>query len=264
MSMDVDRRAKLALANSGRAMAYLEEYWPADPSRRKPFQPEPGCSSPTFRGSWADVLNLASRMINVAATWLAENTSAPRAFGMDLSRGGSATRSVPEIAFQWLPHRVMTDGHHVYQVRMSEEALAAVLAWTRRSERVRGRRVETGGVLFGEVDELLKVVWIDEVSGPPPDSAASPEGFLCGTAGVAGLHAEKVERTRGSVSFVGMWHTHPQALPIPSETDLGAMRELLGEDATFLGRRFLMMIVGGTSKTPILSTTVFRRSDYVE
>ena len=264
MSMDVDRRAKLALANSDRGKAYLEEYWPTDPSRRKPFQPEPGCSSPTFRGSWVDVLNLASRMINVAATWLAEGASAPRAFALDLSQGKSARGSPREIDFQWLPHRVMTDGRHGYQVRMNDEARAAVLAWTRRSERVLGKRVETGGVLFGEVDDLLKIVWIDEVSGPPPDSTASPEGFLCGTAGVADMHVEKMERTRGSVSFVGMWHTHPHGLPIPSKTDLGAMKELLGEDPTFLGRTFIMMIVGGTSSAPILSTTVFRRSDYVE
>jgi integrative and conjugative element protein (TIGR02256 family) len=264
MSMDVDRRTKLALANSGNGGAYLEEYWPIDPTRRKPFQPEPGCSSPTFRGSSSDVLNLASRMINVAASWLARDASAPRAFAMDLSGSELATGPGREINFEWLPHQVMSDGRHGYQVRMSQEALAEVLAWTRRSERVRGKRVETGGLLFGEVDELLKIVWIDEASGPPPDSVASAEGFVCGTDGVADMHAEKIKRTRGSVSFVGMWHTHPGALPIPSTTDLRAMKELLSDDATFLGRRFLMMIVGGTSKAPILSTTVFQRSDYVK
>ena len=262
MSVDADRRAKLALANTGRGKAYLEEYWPTGVARRKPFQPEPGCSSPTFRGSFADVLNLTSRMTNVAASWLAADASAPRAFAMNLSGNGLATGPAREIEFEWRAHRVISDGHHDYQIRMSEESLAAVRAWMRRSEYVRGKKVETGGVLFGEVDELLKVIWIDEVSGPPPDSVASPEGFLCGTAGVAEMNVEKIKRTSGSVSFVGMWHTHPQALPIPSKTDLGAMKELLGQDTGFLGRRFLMMIVGGTSKAPIVSATVFQRSDY--
>ncbi|WP_322414509.1 ThiF family adenylyltransferase [Mesorhizobium huakuii] len=262
MSVDADRRAKLSLANTATGKAYLEEYWPIGAARRKPFQPEPGCSSPTFRGSFADVLNLTSRMTNVAASWLATGASAPRAFAMDLSGDGLATGPAREIGFEWRPYRVMSDGQHGYQIRMSEEAQAAALAWIRRSERVRGKKVETGGLLFGEVDELLKVIWVDEVSGPPPDSVASPDGFLCGTAGVADMNAEKVRRTTGSVSFVGMWHTHPQALPIPSETDLGAMKELLGQDTGFLGRRFLMMIVGGTSKSPFVSVTVFHRSDY--
>ncbi|MFG1352357.1 ThiF family adenylyltransferase [Xanthobacter autotrophicus] len=262
MSVDADRRVKLALANTAMGKAYLKEYWPTDAARRKQFQPEPGCSSPTFRGSFADVLNLTSRMTNVAASWLTVDAPAPRAFAMDLSGDGLATGPAREIGFEWRPHHVILDGQHGYQIRMSEEARAAVLAWIRRSERVRGKTVETGGVLFGEVDELLKVIWVDEVSGPPPDSLASPEGFLCGTAGVADMNAEKIKRSSGSVSFVGMWHTHPQALPIPSKTDLGAMKELLGQGTGFLGRRFLMLIVGGTSKAPFVSATVFQRSDY--
>lgn len=182
---------------------------------------------------------------------------------MDLSGGGGlATGPAREIGLEWRPHRVISDGQHGYEIRMSEEALVAMLSWIRRSEHVRGKKVETGGVLFGEVDELLKVIWIDEVSGPPPDSVASAEGFLCGTAGVADINDEKMKRTSGSVAFVGMWHTHPHALPIPSETDLGAMKELLGHGTDFLGRRFLMMIVGGTSNAPVVSATMFQRSDY--
>lgn len=263
MSIDVDRRAKLALANTAMGKEYLKEFWPTDAARRKLFQPEPGCSSPTFSGSFADVLNLTSRMTNVAAAWLATDASAPRVFAMDLSGGGGlANGPAREIGFDWRPHRVMSDGKHGYQIRMSEEALVAMLSWIRRSERVRGKKVETGGVLFGEVDELLKVIWIDEVSGPPPDSVAAADGFLCGTAGVADINDEKIKRTSGSVAFVGMWHTHPRALPIPSETDLAAMKELLGHGTGFLGRRFLMMIVGGTSNAPVVSATVFQRSDY--
>ncbi len=59
-----------------------------------------------------------------------------------------------------------------------------------------------------------------------------------------------------------MWHTHPKDLPIPSATDLGAMEMLLAPGTEFLGRHFLMLIVGGTAKTPIFAAYVFRRSDY--
>ncbi|MGZ2452727.1 integrative and conjugative element protein (TIGR02256 family) [Rhizobium ruizarguesonis] len=262
MSSDVDRRAKLALAESPIGKAYLDEYWPTDPARRELFQPEPGCSSPTFKGSFVDVLSLTSRMTNVAASWLARGLAAPRAFGVDLSGGGLATGPAREIELEWRPHQVIPESRHGYEVRMSKEALAATLGWVRRSERVWGKSIETGGLLFGEVDELLKVIWVDEVSGPPPDSAASSKLFLCGTNGVAEMNAEKVKRTSGSVSFVGMWHTHPESLPVPSTTDLTAMKELLETGTSFLGRRFLMMIVGGSSKKPMISASMFQRSDY--
>ncbi len=262
MSLDVDRRTKLALAGSAKGQAYLDEYWPVDKTRREPFQPEPGCSNPTFRGSLVDVLNLTSRMINVAASWLDADVSAPRAFAMNMSGRGLVIGADREVEFNWRPYHIITDSHHGYQIRMTAEALAGVLAWRKRSARVQGQDVETGGVLFGEVDELLKVIWIDEVSGPPNDSVASPQGFICGTAGLAEMNAEKTKRSRGSVSFVGMWHTHPQGLPIPSTTDLNAMYQLLGQDSGYVGRRFLMMIVGGTMRTPLVTATVFQRSDY--
>ena len=258
-TLDFDRRTKLALAGSNGDAKFLEEFWPTDPTRRAIFQPEPGCSSPTFRGSYADVLAISAPMTNIAAGWLREGDGSPRAFAMDLS---SQSKSKGEAHTSWHPYQVLPDSKHGYEVRITHDAMSAILTWTRRSERTAGDRVETGGVLFGQVDEFLKVIWIDEVSGPPPDSEASPEGFVCGTQGVAAVHQEKLTRTSGSVTFVGMWHTHPKALPIPSHTDQGAMMQLLADKETFQGRSFLMLIVGGTSKHPIISAGMFKRGDY--
>jgi integrative and conjugative element protein (TIGR02256 family) len=264
VSLDLDRRSKLAFANSTKGAAYLDEFWPTSATRRKLFQPEPGCSSPTFRGSFADVLGLTARMTNVAASWLSKGQAelTPRVFAMDLSGKGLAIGPAREIEFAWQPDDVLQDNRHGYEIRLSRDARASLLSWIRRSERVSSDRTETGGVLFGQVDEFLKVIWIDEVSGPPPDSVASPAGFLCGTAGVEEMHDEKKKRTSGSVTFVGMWHTHPKGLPKPSLTDLRAMEELLQCGNSFLGRRFLMLIIGGTSDFPIASASVFERSDY--
>lgn len=264
LSLDLDRRSKIAFANSAKSRAFLEEFWPLAEDRRMLFQPEPGCSSPTFRGSFADVLGLTARMTNVAASWLSKREAglAARVFAVDLSGSGLATGPAREIEFAWQRDHVLNDRRHGYEVRLSRHAHAAMMSWIRRSERVSGDRSETGGVLFGQVDEFLKVIWIDEVSGPPPDSVASPAGFHCGTAGVQEMHEEKKKRTSGSVTFVGMWHTHPRALPKPSPTDLWAMKELLQDKSSFFGRRFLMLIVGCTSDFPIASASVFERSDY--
>ena len=137
----------------------------------------------TFRGSFADVLGLTARMTNVAASWLSKKQSdlTPKAFAMDLSGGRLANGPAREIEFTWPPDHLLRDHRHGYQIRLSRDARVSLLSWIRLSERVSGDRTETGGVLFGEVDEFLKVIWIDEVSGPPPDSVASPAGFLCGT-----------------------------------------------------------------------------------
>src|SRR5437764_14790436 len=91
--------------------------------RRKLFQPEPGCSSPTFRGSFADVLGLTARMTNVAACWLSKKQTdlAPRVFAIDLSGGGLATGPAREIEFAWQPDDVLNDRRHGYEIRLSRD-----------------------------------------------------------------------------------------------------------------------------------------------
>lgn len=260
ISLDLDRRAKIALSNVLHAKDAVEEFWPISLERRRIFQPEPGCSSPTFIGSAADVLALTAQMTNVASEWLAEpDKTFARARSFDLL--GPKSGSAREFAFEWPADFILRDRRHGYQVRVSRGAMLAMRGWMRRSERVRGRRDETGGVLFGHIDPFLKVVWVDEVSGPPPDSVQSPTAFVCGTAGVADMNAEKKKRTRNAVSFVGMWHTHPGGMPWPSETDYSAMAELLTSDQ-FKANRFLMVIIGADSSQPIISGTVFERTEY--
>ncbi len=264
MSLDLDRRAKLAFANSGRGRRFLEEFWPKDPARRVLFQPEPGCSNPTFRGSYMDVLGLVARMTNLASRWLATAGRDPRAFAIDLSDEGAANGPAREIEFVLEPAKAFPESRRGYEIRLSQEARKSMLTWIRRAERVHSDRTETGGVLFGQIDEFLKIVWVDEVSEPPPDSVASPRGFVCGTAGVMAMHEEKVARSSGSVAFVGMWHTHPEGLPIPSKTDLRAMQELLRDRGAYQGRSFLMLIVGDTSAQPVISAGLYYRADYAE
>jgi hypothetical protein len=259
VTLDIDRRCKIAIANLAHGKHVLDEFWPTSPERTRLFQPEPGCSSPTFRGSAADVLALTARMMNAASEWLTNPTIALRARSFDMTgpHGGAAR----EFEFSWPADSILPDGRNGYQIRVSQAALSGVFAWVRSSTRTRGRRVETGGLLFGHVDEFLKIIWVDEISGPPPDSVHSASAFVCGTAGVAELNEEKEKRTRKSVSFVGMWHTHPLDLPRPSSTDYSAMAKLLTGNA-FEAKRFLMMIIGEDASTPLISGTVFERSDY--
>lgn len=262
VTQDLNRRLKLELANSSNGNHLLDEFWPSRAQESRQFQPEPGCSDPTFVGSAIDIAVLTGRMLNVASGWLAKDVD-DRAYGFGtyLPAAPQTIAELPlEVEYSWPPDGIYSDPRHHYQIRLSPAAEAAMLSWIRKSERLRGVGVETGGVLFGQFDDFLKVIWVSAVSGPPPDSTADRNGFVCGTSGVAQMNQEFHARSLGSVSFVGMWHTHPGNAPDPSPIDRDAMARLFCSP-DFQGRHFLMLIIGGSSKAPLIAVNVFSRDE---
>lgn len=115
--------------------------------------------------------------------------------------------------------------------------------------------------MFGEIDDSHRTIWIDSVSGPPPDSEASPEKFLCGTSGTRDLADLKAKASGGSSRFIGIWHTHPISRGRPSEDDLDAMIQLLHLQA-FPPRQVLMLIVGFAATRPVFNHFLFRRDEF--
>jgi integrative and conjugative element protein (TIGR02256 family) len=259
---DLDRRLKLEFTNSPSGAAFLDEFWPDRAITDRLFQPEPGCSDPTFVGSAADMAILSGRMLNVLGDWLKDDdANHALGFATRVSRAAHIVARVPQEAeFRWPADEISDDLQRGYQIRLSPAAKAQMLTWMKKSERTRGKDVETGGILFGQVDDFLKVIWVTAASGPPPDSAASRTGFVCGTRGAAAMNAELVTRTRGAAAFIGMWHTHPGSAPKPSPTDRDAMRQLL-RSSDFGGRQFLMLIVGGYSSSPIIAGSLFKSDE---
>ena len=147
----------------------------------------------------------------------------------------------------------MTESIDGYVVRIAHAAFADIQAWVRRSERLYGRDVETGGQLFGERDDASRIIWVTEVTGPPSDSVASSQGFVCGTEGMERISKDKEDLSRKSVRYIGMWHTHPNSSPIPSDTDYDSMVDLVeGEDVS--NPRSLLLVVGDISQDSIQTT----------
>ena len=130
-------------------------------------------------------------------------------------------------------------------------------AWVRRSERL-APGAETGGLLFGERDDALRVLWVSDVLGPPPGSEASPHGFVCGTAGVDEATAAIRKRSRGASRPVGMWHTHPGSAPAPSPTDFEAMTKIIASADRSLPKQ-LLVIVGDTSPQHMVGAFIYDR-----
>jgi predicted acylesterase/phospholipase RssA/molybdopterin/thiamine biosynthesis adenylyltransferase/proteasome lid subunit RPN8/RPN11 len=236
---DVLRRAKLACASRPGLEGFADEFWP-DPPRSEHFQPEPGCSDATFRGSGAEVAALTGALLTAAAGDLVEE--APNASAHLLALPTATHVGRRQARLDWPADVVLNDGMRRYEIRITCAALRAIRAWINRNDRTTDPLSETGGVLFGQRDPAAGVLWVDEASGPPPDSVASREEFICGTQGVAELNAEKRRRTRASTSFVGMWHTHPGGRALPSERDVASMSRLVSFNPL---PELLMLINGG-------------------
>lgn len=254
---DLSRRAKIWVCSHPELRHFADEFWPT--ARRKPFQPEPGCSEPTFVGSAADVGALAGLLFNNVAEMLRDDSASGKVRFVSLPR--PAVDRPALVAAAWSGDIVVHDPHAGYEVRISSESFEELRAWVNRSARTAGPETETGGYLFGERDEASNTLWISEVSGPPPDSEASPDAFVCGVEGVDVLITEKRERTRGSVRLVGIWHAHPEGAPLPSSTDIQGIARVIA-DSWAPSARALMMIVGYTADgMPMIGTYDFTRDD---
>lgn len=265
---DVLRCAKIAACSKGYLGEYVDEFWPTKP-RTDVFQPEPGCSEATFVGSAADSITLAATMLNLAAADLKvveeviEPDSATAHF---VAQPHAAPPGMPlHYKFGFQSDIAIEDPQSGFQIRISQAAISELHAWARRSARDSGERAETGGVLFGERDNACRVVWVSEIIGPPPDSESSHDHFICGIHGAAEANEEKRRRTRGSVQYVGMWHTHPESYPFPSETDFLSMHKLVNADQPSTPKH-LLLILGSDPGQPLglISGFLFSKKDFVE
>ena len=243
---DLLHRAYLVLCEE-KSTDWLESFWPPKTDENW-FEPEPGCSSPTFHGSGGQTMSLAGSMLTETARLLSGETS-PSVVGIVPFFSGE-----PDFHQSFEEHPRGTCPITGNDVRFLPPATLSI----EQAIEALDREMETGGVLFGFRDDYLKIVWVVAATGPPVDSCASPTSFVCGVDGIADEVEEWQSKTHGLVGFVGTWHSHPISSPTPSVTDLEAMRDLLTQSGSPM-HRLLLTIVGYSSDTPELGTFVFRR-----
>ncbi|MCO6414095.1 MAG: ThiF family adenylyltransferase [Thiogranum sp.] len=254
----IDRLTKIGLVRDNPNHPTVEAFWPKK-SETKLFQPEPGCSAPTFTGSSADLAAHAAILLNVGLQRISE-----------LNFDQASTDLIPapwtEAASSGTLQLTLDDQgqslelRYGYEVLTSKIAQRAISAEISRTGRVRSDRVETGGLIFGEIDEAHERIYVDSVTGPPPDSEASEEKFLCGTSGTRAIGAAKLKQSRGSSRFIGIWHTHPVSRGQPSTDDLYAMARLLhGQE--YPPRHVVMLIIGYSASEPEFNYFLFHRRD---
>ena len=238
--LDAYRRLGLAATNRTWLVDWVSAFWERD-TEEPMRQPEPGCSDPTFVASHADIAGLAARMLNSLAIELTQETS--KAAGVLFSAEPARKR---DAVFHFSPDIVVNGRKQ--QFRVAASVWRDVRGWIRSGARERTPEDETGGLVFGQLDETLGIAWLSNVSGPPQDSCFSPERFVCGTDGTRKLSETYDEHSRGMVRYIGTWHSHPRSPATPSSTDYAGIASIFATNPG-QGAHQLMMIVGNSAQS---------------
>lgn len=258
----ITRQAKLEAFAKDAGHSLVKSFWP-ERKTVKVFQPEPGCSAPTFIGSAADIDHHAAGLLNIGLSRI--ESLAPDGASLDLVAASwlrADDNKRHRLSYTFKSYARHREQRHGYAVLRSEVAALDMTAELKRIARTRSGKVETGGLIFGEIDDAHQVIWVDSVSGPPPDSTASETQFLCGTAGTKELNAFKSAASGKSSRFIGIWHTHPISRGRPSEDDLHAMLELL-HFQEFPPRQVVMLIIGYAATRRQENYYLYRRNEFV-
>ena len=254
---DASRSAKLSLLRDRQGSPYLKDFFPKSPENA--FQPEPGCSEPTFVGSYSDVASLSHLMLNAVPNIL-KSLHPSEAEARFYAPSFNSQRPVEQMRYRFSGRLRSIDPTNGFEIRISQSAWRQMERHINNSGWRFGGRVETGGILLGERDESLKIMWVDEFSPPPRDSTHTATEFICGTRGTAELHAKRNRTSHGSIRYIGMWHTHPDSLPVPSAMDIRAMASL-SEQTGGLSAHSLMIIVGTPYERLALATYAFSMAE---
>jgi proteasome lid subunit RPN8/RPN11 len=216
-----------------------------DPSQVQIFQPEPGCSDPTYVGSAADLASLAGQLLNHALLVLRADLhpAAPASWAFIARSAGEGEELATAQRLQW-PADAILPGGHGYEVRVAMDAAAAIRREVARIAERGASDAETGGVLLGEIDHVSQVVWVSAAHGPPPGSEQRLGSLTLPLKAAAEQIEDQLVASRRLLGLVGVWHTHPHGPDELSEDDLEAMDDILAQRNT----PTLLLIVSATAR----------------
>lgn len=118
----------------------------------------------------------------------------------------------------------------------------AVISQLKAHRQLAAKSKEAGGVLLGRHLMGSLDIIVDEITQPVRSDIRRWSGFFRSLA----HHTRAVRRWResgGTCAYLGSWHTHPEAVPNPSSTDLADWRHALERDR-FEGDSLFFVIVG--------------------
>lgn len=140
-----------------------------------------------------------------------------------------------------------------FGLALSKDRLSEILAFCRQA----GPR-ETGGLLVGRYSDRREMAVVSHVTGPSSDSVAGRTWFH---RGVAGLQDLLFQRWRQQEYYLGEWHSHPGAEPIPSGTDGNEMSSIAHSPGYQCPEPILLIVGGDPWIEWTLRARVYRREE---
>ena len=118
---------------------------------------------------------------------------------------------------------------------------------------------ETGGVLVGKYSEDSRMAEVTAVSQRPANSGGARTSFVRGVKGLLAWLWHLWVRRGGY--YLGEWHSHPHASPVPSDTDTRTMWDIAKSMKARCPEPILLVIGGEEAVGWTYRAEVFIRDD---
>ncbi len=124
-------------------------------------------------------------------------------------------------------------------VDLLSNALNEMLKW-QQNENI---KPESCGFLLGYKNQKTNNITISKITSPGKKDYRTK--FFCKLIDIIHFNTIKSEQEKGNY-YMGVWHTHPQNIPIPSTIDWKDWYEVLEKDRT--GSEYAFFIIIGTEQ----------------
>lgn len=118
----------------------------------------------------------------------------------------------------------------------------SAIAQMRKHTQTSSWQSESGGVMLGRHLEESSDLVVDEVTSPQSTDRRSRFSFFRSSAH-SQIAEERWRKTLGKIAYLGLWHTHPENWPSPSEVDIRDWAKAIRKDS-FDGNYLFFCIVG--------------------
>jgi integrative and conjugative element protein (TIGR02256 family) len=130
-----------------------------------------------------------------------------------------------------------------------------------KSECIKARDKETGGILFGNYSINGKNAILSSITGPPKDSRRTACRFII--INVTELNAKIDYKWKQGHYYIGEWHFHPHSRPKPSILDDLQMKKNSIDELLKCPEPILLIIGGDQENGWELSLHVYTKDDKV-
>jgi integrative and conjugative element protein (TIGR02256 family) len=106
---------------------------------------------------------------------------------------------------------------------------------------------ETGGLLMGHWQDGTAL--ITHVIGPGPHADHKVDAFTPDRDWQYGEIDKLFSASRGSIEYLGDWHTHPEGISFPSETDIVLLKSIASSPESRCPRPLMCILSSQTNKS---------------